>query len=132
MYNVNKPVVYSCSGCSNLARMAHDIALTLDGDNIAEMSCVSGVIGKVIPIVNIAESGRPIIAIDGCSLGCTKACLDACEIKTDHYFVMSDFGFDKRSKWEDSLSENNIALKQVYSKLYESGYGYSNVIPISE
>jgi len=39
-----KPLVYSCSGCSNLARMAYDIALNIDNEGIAEMSCASDVI----------------------------------------------------------------------------------------
>ena len=132
MYDINKPVVYSCSGCSNLARMAHDIALTLDSDNLAEMSCVSGVVANVTPLVDIAKSGRKIIAIDGCSLGCTKACLDLCSVKVEHYFVLSDYGFDKRSIWDDSLSENNIALKNIYNSLYEAGCSYSKSLPLKD
>jgi uncharacterized metal-binding protein len=121
MTNNVKPIIYSCSGCSNLARMAHDIALTLDGDGIADMSCISGVIGKVAPIQAIAHSGRPIIAIDGCNLACTKSCLDACDLKADHYFDISDLGFDKRDKWDDSLTENSIALTTIYAKLHDVG-----------
>lgn len=116
-----KPIIYSCSGCSNLARMAHDIALTLDGDGVADMSCISGVIGKVAPIAAIAHSGRPIIAIDGCSMGCTKSCLDACDLKADHYFDISELGFDKRDKWDDSLMENSIAMASIYKKLNDAG-----------
>jgi len=115
------PIVYSCSGCSNLAQMAHDIALTLDSNGIAEMSCISGVIGKVQPIVDVAKSGRPIIAIDGCGMGCTKSCLTACDLKAEHYFDISHYGFEKRSKWDDSLTENSIALKNVYDELLKAG-----------
>jgi len=121
MTDNNKAIIYSCSGCSNLARMAHDIALTLDGDGIADMSCISGVIGKVAPIQAIAHSGRPIIAIDGCSMGCTKSCLDACDLQADHYFDISELGFDKRDKWDDSLTENSIALTTIYKKLHQAG-----------
>ncbi len=117
----DKPIVYSCSGCSNLARMAHDIALNMDSDGMAEMSCISGVIGKVTPIVAMANSGRKIIAIDGCGLSCTKACLDACELKADHYFNIGDFGFEKRSKWQDSLSENSLVMNSIYDSLYKAG-----------
>jgi len=104
--------------------MAHDIALNLDSDGLAEMSCISGVIGKVQPIVDIAQSGRPIIAIDGCSMGCTKACLDACALKTAQYFDISSFGFDKRDKWDDSLTENSIAMTKIYRQLSSAGYGF--------
>jgi uncharacterized metal-binding protein len=105
--------------------MAHNISLTLDGDGIAEMSCISGVIGKVKPIMELAKSGRPIIAIDGCELGCTKACLDKSAIKTDHYFKISDLGFDKRDKWDDSLSENTLAMKSIYTDLIKAGISFN-------
>ncbi len=120
-----KPIVYSCSGCSNLAQMAHNISLTLDGDGIAEMSCIAGVVGKIEPIMAMAKSGRPIIAIDGCALGCTKACLDKSGIKTDHYFKISDLGFEKRDKWDDSLTENTVAMKSVYANLIKAGIGFT-------
>jgi len=119
--NKEKPIVYSCSGCSNLAQMAHNISLNLDGDGIADMSCISGVVGKVQPILELAKSGRTIIAIDGCDLGCTKSCLDASGLNTDHYFKISELGFDKRSKWNDSLTENTIAMKSIYDELFKAG-----------
>jgi len=117
----NKPIVYSCSGCSNLAQMAHNISLNLDGDGMAEMSCVSGVVGKVPAIMALAQSGRPIIAIDGCDLGCTKSCLEASGLTAQYYYKISDLGFEKRSKWHDSLTENTIAMKNVYEQLFKSG-----------
>jgi len=118
-----KPIIYSCSGCSNLAQMAHNISLNIDGDGIAEMSCIAGVIGKVGPIMELAHSGRPIIAIDGCSLSCTKSCLESCNLKADYYYLISDLGFEKRSKWNDSLTENTIAMKSIYDQLFEAGMG---------
>lgn len=120
----NKPLVYSCSGCSNLAQMAHDISLNLDGDGIAEMSCISGVVGGVSPIVALAKSGREIIAIDGCELACTKTCLDKSNIKTDHYYNISELGFEKRDKWDDSLTENTLAMKYIYDGLLKSGFSF--------
>ncbi len=120
----SKPIVYACSGCSNLAQMAHNISLNLDGDGIAEMSCISGVVGQVAPIVELAKSGRPIIAIDGCGLGCTKSCLDASGLETTHYYKISDLGFEKRSKWKDSLTENTIAMKTIYDELFKVGIGF--------
>jgi uncharacterized metal-binding protein len=117
-----KPIIYSCSGCSNLASIAHDIALEMDRDGIAEMSCVSGVIGNVPSVKALAESGRPIIAIDGCSLACTKACLDACNIVPDHHFELSTYGIEKHDKWQESLSEYSLAVNRVYQTLNKYGY----------
>lgn len=122
-----KPVVYSCSGCSNVARIAHDISLNLDSDGIAEMSCVSGVIGNVAPVKAIAISGRTLIAIDGCQLSCTKTCLDAAGVETAHHFVLTDIGIEKRDKWQDSLAENSKAMVHVYSELSKSGIGFEEL-----
>ncbi|MBS3959615.1 MAG: hypothetical protein KGZ52_09465, partial [Xanthomonadaceae bacterium] len=36
------PLVYSCSGCSSAAQLANRLALMLDRDGEAEMSCIAG------------------------------------------------------------------------------------------
>lgn len=126
MTNLSKPIVYSCSGCSNLAEMAHDIALNLDQDKIAEMSCISGVVGDVQPIMEQAFSGRPIFAIDGCNLACTKACLDACKLKPDVYFNLMEYGFQMRSIEDVRLNESCVAIRKVYEKLAEAGFYAKN------
>lgn len=123
---LEKPVVYTCSGCSNVARIAHDIGMNLDSDGIAEMSCVSGVIGEVAPVKSLATSGRKIIAIDGCQLGCTKTCLDESEVSTNHYFVITDLGIEKRDKWQDSLTENSKAMVHIYGELSKQGISFNH------
>ena len=66
------PLVYSCSGCSSAAQLANHLALTLDHEGAAEMSCIAGLGGDVPSLVRLARSGRPIIAIDGCPLFCVR------------------------------------------------------------
>jgi uncharacterized metal-binding protein len=65
------PLVYSCSGCSSAAQLANHLALRLDRDGTAEMSCIAGVGGQVPSLVRTAQhaarTGRPIFALDGCS-----------------------------------------------------------------
>lgn len=61
------PILYSCSGNSNVAQLANDIAVKINEEQIAEMSCIVGV-GEVKPLVKKAQEGKPIIVIDGCSL----------------------------------------------------------------
>jgi hypothetical protein len=78
----NLPLVYSCSGCSSAAQAANYIALKLDREGEAEMSCISGVGGNVQHLVNIARSGRPILALDGCPLACTLHCLNVAWLRT--------------------------------------------------
>lgn len=86
------PLVYSCSGCSSAAQTANYIALKLDRDGEAEMSCISGVGGNVPHLVNIARSGRPILALDGCPLACTLHCLSERGVTADYHLQLHEFG----------------------------------------
>lgn len=52
------PLVYSCSGCSNVAQLANTLALRLDRAGLAEMSCIVGVGGHVAALVNKARSAK--------------------------------------------------------------------------
>ncbi|MEO8018837.1 MAG: putative zinc-binding protein [Pseudomonadota bacterium] len=90
------PLVYSCSGCSSAAQMANHLALRLDRNGAAEMSCIAGVGGGVPGLVNTARSGRPILALDGCVLACARACLAREGLTPDKHVVLSDLGVKKR------------------------------------
>ena len=84
------PIVYSCSGCSNVAQMANKIAVKLDREKIAEMSCIAGVGGHVKSLVKKAQSGKPIIIIDGCPLRCAKKCLNNVGVEAEMNIVLTD------------------------------------------
>ena len=107
------PLLYSCSGCSSAAQMANDIALRLDRDAIAEMSCIAGVGGFVKPLVQTAKSGRDIITIDGCPLKCSQACLAQHGIKPKQAFVLSDYDVPKE-KHQDYSEEK---MTEIYEQL---------------
>ncbi len=90
------PLVYSCSGCSNIAQLANKIAVDLDRANIAEMSCIAGVGGNVPALVKKAKSGRDIISIDGCQLQCVKNCLSLHDIQPTLDYTLTEYGIKKR------------------------------------
>lgn len=91
-----KPLVYSCSGCSSAAQMANYIALKMDRNHIAEMSCIAGVGGNVKKLVRTASSGRKIVVIDGCPLACAKACLANHKIIADVAIELTALGVSKK------------------------------------
>lgn len=90
------PLVYSCSGCSNVAQLANTLAVRLDRAGLAEMSCIAGVGGRVASLINKANSGRPILAIDGCQLQCVRGCLDQHQVEPNVHLVLSQHGLKKR------------------------------------
>lgn len=89
------PLVYSCSGCSSAAQLANDLAVSLDRNGVAEMSCIAGVGGDVGPLVATATSDRPIVAIDGCPLECTNACLERHDVSPDQHYMLAEKGVAK-------------------------------------
>jgi len=104
------PLVYSCSGCSSAAQMANHLALQLDRAGEAEMSCIAGVGGGVTGLVRTAQSGRRILALDGCVLKCAAACLANAGVVADTHLVLSDYGVKKRKHADFDAAE----ARQVY------------------
>ncbi len=90
-----RPLIYSCSGCSDVAQLANNVAVKLDHTGEFEMSCISGVGGKVPALVRTAQSGRSITVIDGCPLHCARACLENVGVTPDEHVRLYEFGFKK-------------------------------------
>jgi uncharacterized metal-binding protein len=101
------PLVYSCSGCSNLAQLSNQVALNLDRTQQAEMSCIAGIGGNVKALVSIAKTGRPILTVDGCALACSQKCLAQHNITVDHCLILTDLGLKKRF-------HQNFELEQLF------------------
>ncbi len=89
------PLVYACSGFSNVAQLANKLAVELDRSGQAEMSCIAGVGADVPAIVKTAKSGRPVIALDGCPICCTTRCLARHGVEARAHHVFSDYGLKK-------------------------------------
>ena len=92
----NLPLVYSCSGCSNVAQLANDLAVVLDREGHAQMSCIAGVGGDVKGLVKLAQSGRPILAIDGCKIECVKKTLAKNNVAPKWHLELTSFGIKKK------------------------------------
>lgn len=114
-----KPLVYSCSGCSNTAQMANYIAVQLDRNGTAEMSCIAGVGGNVKKLVRMAASGRKIITIDGCPLACSRACLGNHSINADGHFELTALGIKKKDHEDFDVTQANKILKNIERNIAE-------------
>lgn len=113
----NTPIIYSCSGCSSAAQCANYIAVKIDRQKIAEMSCIAGVGGDVTSLVNVAKSGREIITIDGCHLKCCQACLKRHDVQPTEAFVLSDFKVRKKLGEDFDKDEADFVLSQIQQRL---------------
>jgi uncharacterized metal-binding protein len=110
-------LVYSCSGCSNVAQLANHIAVRLDRLGIVEMSCIAGVGGDVRALVMKATAGRPVIAIDGCQLGCCEQVLAAKGVRPVRVIRLHELGLKKRQHVDFGPEEREAVFRRVLEEL---------------
>lgn len=120
MMAVDKPIIYSCSGCSNIAQLANQVAIEFDREGVALMSCIAGVGGNVKSLVKQAKAARHIIALDGCALHCVKSCLAQHNVRAQHHYTLTDYGIKKRKHLDFEESDINTIKNIVLSDLNTS------------
>ncbi len=127
--NNGMPIIYSCSGCSDIAQLANYIAVEADKRGIAEMSCIAGVGGGVKPLVKKAKSGRKIIAVDGCPLQCSKHCLNGIGVEPDYHYILTDYGLRKNYHANFNPNDGEGILIKI---LQETIFNACNKISVDE
>lgn len=118
--DANKPLIYSCSGCSSAAQMANYIAVKIDRKGIADMSCIAGVGGGVKKLLRTALSGRKIIALDGCPLACSRACLSHYELVPDMHIDLSTLGVSKKEHEDFNQAEADEIIEHLLTKISDA------------
>ncbi|MDY0107646.1 MAG: putative zinc-binding protein [Giesbergeria sp.] len=114
-----RPLVYSCSGCSSAAQLANHVAVRMDRQGVAEMSCIAGVGGDVPQLVRLAQSGRPIIALDGCPLVCVQSSLARHGIAPERHYQLHEYGVKKRNHQDFDPQEAAQVLARIEADLQE-------------
>lgn len=112
-----RPLVYSCSGCSSAAQLANHVALQLDRQGLAEMSCIAGVGGDVPSLVRLARSGRPIIALDGCPLACVRNTLARHQVVPTRHHQLQQYGVKKRLHEDFDATQAAAVFGQLAAEL---------------
>jgi len=111
------PLIYSCSGCSNIAQIANKVAIDLNREKKAEMSCIAGIGGNVKSLVKLAKSGRTVIALDGCALHCVKSCLTQQSISATMHYTLTDYGIKKQYNLDFEASDVERIKQKVLHDL---------------
>lgn len=117
------PLVYSCSGCSSAAQLANHLALRLDREGVAEMSCIAGVGGNVPSLVRkaaeAAKAGRTILALDGCALACARSCLAERGLAPTVHVQLQEHGVRKRYGADFDATQAEPLFRQLAARLRE-------------
>lgn len=110
-------VVYACSGCSDAGELADHIARRLARDDMAEMSCLAGIGGRVKNLVSKAEKAERILVIDGCPLNCAAHTLRLAGFQNFEHLELHKIGIRKGScpVTEDLVSSGVRAAGKILS-----------------
>lgn len=109
------PLVYSCSGCSNVAQLANHLAVRLDREGRAEMSCIAGLGGDVGLLVSAARGRRPIVVIDGCRHECARQCLARHGIAPALHQVLTGWGVRRQASTDFEAEQ----AERLYARLLQ-------------
>lgn len=90
-----KPIIYSCSGCSDAGELADRVARELNKRGVGEMSCLAGVGGRVKPLLMKAQRAERIVVIDGCPLNCARHTLQNAGITNFQHIALQNLGHRK-------------------------------------
>ena len=94
---IEKPIIYACSGCSDAGELADRVARQLTRDGIGEMSCLAGIGGRVKPLLIKGQRAQQIIVIDGCPLTCARHTLQLAGLNNFQHVKLHEFGQCKGS-----------------------------------
>jgi uncharacterized metal-binding protein len=115
------PIVYSCSGCSSSGQAANALAVRLDREGVAEMSCIAGVGGGVASLVKQAQAAERVFAIDGCPLHCTLHSLRSRGVEPAVHLDLSKLGVKKVKHQDPDPAQLDALYRAELQRLLDAG-----------
>ncbi len=101
-------MILACSGGSNVGQLSNQAAVELTREGVGKMFCLAGIGGQLSGFVQSARDAPEMVAIDGCQVGCAKACLENAQVPMKSYLVLTDLGIEKN---KDLASKPEEVLK---------------------
>lgn len=110
-------MILACSGGSNVGQLSNRAAVELTREGFGKMFCLAGVGGQLSGFVQSARDIPRMVAIDGCSIGCAKACLENSNVPLKTYLVLTDLGFEKNKDLDVKPKEVSMVKEAVRQAL---------------
>ena len=95
MCSAGPTLIFACSGAADVGELSDRAARKMTRDRVGRMFCLAGVGGRVDGIMKGVTMAGKIVAIDGCSLDCTKHCLEEAGFHEYMHMRITDLGMEK-------------------------------------
>ena len=99
-------LIFACSGAADVGAISDKAARQLTSEGAGKMFCLAGIGGRVSGIMESTRDAAKILAIDGCSLDCTKLCLEEAGFTEFEHIKVTDLGLEKG---KSPVTDENIA-----------------------
>ncbi|MCC6153257.1 MAG: putative zinc-binding protein [Candidatus Hydrogenedentes bacterium] len=107
-----KPLVFACAGCSDVGRLAYDLARELDRRGIAEMSCLAGIAAGKSPFLRKLKD-RDVWLIDGCPIDCAEGTFSKADQRSNRHIRLADLGFKKNEPIQRWINMNELVERVI-------------------
>jgi uncharacterized metal-binding protein len=88
-------LIFACSGAADVGEISDLAARKMTRDGAGKMFCMTGIGGRVAPIMEKTRAASEVLAIDGCPLDCAKKCLEAAGFTGFAQIRVTDLGMEK-------------------------------------
>ena len=106
-----------CSGGSNVGQLSNQAAVELTQEGFGKMFCLAGIGGQLSGFVQSAKDVPEMVVIDGCSVGCAKACLQNADVPFQKYLVLTDLDLEKNKDFNlkrDELDRVKQSIRALF------------------
>lgn len=100
-------LIFSCSGAADVGELADRATRKLTKSGIGKMYCLAGIGGNVQGIIETTKKADKILAIDGCSVECTKKLLESKGFSNFNYIQLEKIGFEKG---KTEINDSNVEI----------------------
>lgn len=116
-------MILACSGGSNVGQLSNRAAVELTREGFGKMFCLAGIGGQLPGFLKSARE-TPVIALDGCAVGCARAILANAELTAENYLVLTDLGIEKNKDLEPGREQIDLvkdAVRRLSAATAEAG-----------
>jgi uncharacterized metal-binding protein len=113
----NEILIFSCSGSSNVGQIGNLAGLKLTREKVGRMFCLAGIGGHVSGMIESTRSGKMIVGIDGCPVGCAKKVLEHAGFKPHEYLQVTEMGIEKNHGFDYPQSEVDRVVDHLKSRI---------------
>lgn len=107
-----KTLIMACSGGSNVGQISNSAMVEMDKQGVGSAYCLAGVGAELSGFLASSKAAR-VVLIDGCPVGCGKKTLEKHAIEPARYFVVSEFGIEKKHAFDKLDAETRMVLDQI-------------------